>query len=218
MLRGRCWWKSSFYWKKIGRTWTNFQYISKFSAMRTAGGRCVRKWRFSKEETAFAGSKLFSGAFILYSVRNEQLGAMRQKMAIFKERNSVCRVHIFLMIMMMMISCWCCDDDASLSSISFLKSLIAQQPFCKMILTKLFFFWDRRINVILFFFRATGWKRKSEKTKNVWPKNAQPKTLWVPACLNASQGPFVTGVPLKFRHHWIKIVSKKWKRKILRTC
>ena len=102
ILRGRCWWKSSFYWKKIGRTWTNFQYISKFSAMRTAGGRCVRKWRFSKEETAFAGSKLFSGAFILYSVRNEQLGAMRQKMAIFKERNSVCRVNIFLMIMMMM--------------------------------------------------------------------------------------------------------------------
>ena len=53
----------------------------------------------------------------------------------------------FLMIMMMMISCWCCDDDASLSSIAFLKSLIAQQPFCKMILTKLFFCWDRRINV-----------------------------------------------------------------------
>ena len=93
-------------------------------------------------------SKCFSGAFILYSIRNEQLGAMRQKMAIFKERNSVCRVHIFLMIMMMMISCWCCDDDASLSSISFLKSLIAQQPFCKMILIKLFIFWDRRINVI----------------------------------------------------------------------
>ena len=138
ILRGRCWWKSSFYWKTIGRTWTNFQYISNFSAMRTAGGRCVRKWRFSKKETAFAGSKCFSGAFILYSVRNEQLGAMRQKMAIFKVRNSVCRVHIFLMIMMM-ISCWCCDDDASLSSISFLNSLIAQQPFCKMILTKLFF-------------------------------------------------------------------------------
>ena len=33
----------------------------------------------------------------------------------------------------------CCDDDdASLSSVSFLKSLIAQHPFCKMILIKLF--------------------------------------------------------------------------------
>ena len=41
------------------------------------------------------GSNCFSGAFILYSVRNEQLGAMRQKMAIFKVRNSVCKVHIF---------------------------------------------------------------------------------------------------------------------------
>ena len=32
-------------------------------------------------------------------------GAMRQEMAIFKGGNSVCRVHIFLMIMVMMISC-----------------------------------------------------------------------------------------------------------------
>ena len=63
ILRGRCWWKSSFYWKKIGRTWTNFHYISKFSAMRTAGGRCVRKWRFSKEETAFAGVQFFFRSF-----------------------------------------------------------------------------------------------------------------------------------------------------------
>ena len=36
-------------------------------------------------------SNCFSGAFIIYSVRNEQLGAMRQKMAIFKERNRVSR-------------------------------------------------------------------------------------------------------------------------------
>ena len=43
---------------------------------------------------------------------------------------------------------WCCDDDASLSSISLLKSLIAQHPFCKIILIKLLIFWDRRINVI----------------------------------------------------------------------
>jgi hypothetical protein len=46
--------------------------------------------------------QFFSGAFILYSVRNEQLGAMRQKIAIFKDRNSVCRIHICFMIMMMM--------------------------------------------------------------------------------------------------------------------
>ena len=81
----------------------NWSHMDKFSAMRTAGGRCVRKLRFPKEETAFAGSKCFSGVFISYSVRNEQLGAMRQKMAIFEERNSVCRVHIFLMLMMMMM-------------------------------------------------------------------------------------------------------------------
>ena len=31
-----------------------------------AGGRCVRKWRFSKEETAFGGYKHFSGALVLY--------------------------------------------------------------------------------------------------------------------------------------------------------
>ena len=73
---GRCWWKSSFYWRKIGRTWTNFNGTN------------------------------FN----------------------FK---------------------WCCDDDASSSSISFSKSLIAQHPFCKMIFIKLFIFWDRRINVIL---------------------------------------------------------------------
>ena len=94
----------------------------------TAGGWCVRKWRFSKRETAFAGYKFCSGAFILYSERNEQLGAMRRKMAIFKEGNSVCRVQLFfrsfhfifrkkwtaelenrlclMMMMMMMISCW----------------------------------------------------------------------------------------------------------------
>ena len=47
-----------------------------------AGGRCVRKWRFSNKETAFAGYNIFSGDFILYSERNEHLGAMRQKMAI----------------------------------------------------------------------------------------------------------------------------------------
>ena len=35
------------------------------------------------------------GDFILYSERNEQLGAMRQKMAIFEEGSSVCRVHFF---------------------------------------------------------------------------------------------------------------------------
>ena len=29
--------------------------------MRTAGGRCVRKLRFSKEETAFAGVLFFDG-------------------------------------------------------------------------------------------------------------------------------------------------------------
>ena len=54
-----------------------------------AGGRCVRKWRFSKKETAFAVVQFFSGAFILYSERNEQLGAMRQKVAIFKNGNNV---------------------------------------------------------------------------------------------------------------------------------
>ena len=40
------------------------------------------------------GTKCFSGALI-FSLRNEQLGAMRQKMAIFKVGNSVCRVHFF---------------------------------------------------------------------------------------------------------------------------
>ena len=33
--------------------------------------RCVRKWRFSEEETAFAGS-IFSGALILYSERIDE--------------------------------------------------------------------------------------------------------------------------------------------------
>ena len=32
-----------------------FSIYFKISAMRTAGGRCVRKWRFSKKKTAFAG-------------------------------------------------------------------------------------------------------------------------------------------------------------------
>ena len=41
------------------------------------------------------GVQFFSGAFILYSDRNEQLGAMRRKMAIFKLGNSVCRVQCF---------------------------------------------------------------------------------------------------------------------------
>ena len=35
--------------------------------------------------------------------------------------------------------------------------------------------------VLLSFFRATSWKRKSEKTKQAWPRNAQPKTLREPA-------------------------------------
>ena len=71
-----------------------FQEISFYIQKEMNGwGRCVGKWRFSMKETAFARSKLFSGTFILYSERNEQLGAMRQKMAIFKEGNSGCRVH-----------------------------------------------------------------------------------------------------------------------------
>ena len=40
-----------------------------------AGGRCVRKWRFSKKETAFAGGTFFSGAL--------------KKMPIFKNENAL---------------------------------------------------------------------------------------------------------------------------------
>ena len=40
-----------------------------------AGGRCVRKWRFSEKETAFAGYKFVSGAL--------------KKMAIFKKENAL---------------------------------------------------------------------------------------------------------------------------------
>ena len=35
-------------------------------------GRYVRKWRFSEEETAFAGGPFFSGALILYSERIDE--------------------------------------------------------------------------------------------------------------------------------------------------
>ena len=57
-----------------------------------AGGRCVRKWRFSKKKTASAGGTIFSEALILYS---DIGGTMQQKMSIFKEGNSVCRVQKF---------------------------------------------------------------------------------------------------------------------------
>ena len=162
-------------------------------------GANLKKMAISLAENALRFHYFFRSFHFIFS-KKWTAGGDASENGDFQRRKQRLQGPHFLMIMMMMISCWCCDDDASLSSISFLKSLIAQQPFCKMILTKLFFFWDRRINVILFFFRATGWKRKSEKTKNVWPKNAQSKMLWEPACLNASQGPFVTGVPL----------SRKW--------
>ena len=55
------------------------------------GGRCVRKSRFSKEETAFAGDAKISSS-ILMSFSMKDRGTMRQKMSIFKGRNSVCRV------------------------------------------------------------------------------------------------------------------------------
>ena len=48
-----------------------------------------------KQGNSVCRVQFVSGAFILYSERNEQLRAMRQKIAIFEEGNSVCRVHIF---------------------------------------------------------------------------------------------------------------------------
>ena len=58
------------------------------------GGDASENGDFQSRKQRLQGT-FFSGALILYSERNEQLGALRQKMAIFKDGNSVCRVHFF---------------------------------------------------------------------------------------------------------------------------
>ena len=47
---------------------TKFFQISFYLKKEISGGRCDRKWRFSKEETAFAGVQKFSD-FILSTQR-----------------------------------------------------------------------------------------------------------------------------------------------------
>ena len=88
----------------------NWSHMDKFSIY-FKNFRDANSWGAMRQEMAiFKGGnsvcrvQFVSGAFILYSVSNEQLGAMRQKMASFKERNNVCRIHIFY-DKMMMISC-----------------------------------------------------------------------------------------------------------------
>ena len=68
----------------------NWSHMDKFSLYFKIF-RDANSWGAMRQEMAIfkggnsvcRGSKFFLGAFILYSVRNEQLGAMRQKMAIF---------------------------------------------------------------------------------------------------------------------------------------
>ena len=66
-------------------------YLHKEFRAAELGGDASENGDFQRSKQRLEGT-LFSGDFILYSERNEQLGAMRQKMAIFKEGNSVCRV------------------------------------------------------------------------------------------------------------------------------
>ena len=71
-----------------------FNILQNFPRCEQLGGDASGNGDFQRRKQRLQG-QFVSGAFILYSVRNEQLGAMRQKMAIFKERNSVCRVQMF---------------------------------------------------------------------------------------------------------------------------
>ena len=69
---GRCWWKSSFYWGKISRTWPKIQYFKKF---------------LSRNDQILSTQRICQ----IYDVVKNLMGAMHQKIAIFKEENSVCR-------------------------------------------------------------------------------------------------------------------------------
>ena len=69
--------------------------FSDFLMGRQLGGDASENGDFQRGKQRLHGPKFFSGAFILYSERNTQLGAMRRKMAIFKAGNSVCRVQFF---------------------------------------------------------------------------------------------------------------------------
>ena len=62
ILRRRCWWKSSFYWKKIGRTWTKFQYINIFQTFprcEQLGGDASRNDDFQREKQRLQGPNVF---------------------------------------------------------------------------------------------------------------------------------------------------------------
>ena len=56
--------------------------FSDFLMGRQLGGDASENGDFQRGKQRLQGSNFFSGAFILYSERNEQLGAMRRKMAI----------------------------------------------------------------------------------------------------------------------------------------
>ena len=73
---GRCWWKSSFYWGKISRTWPKIQYFKNF---------------LSRNDQILSTQRICQ----IYDVVKNLMGAMHQKIAIFKEENSVCRVQNF---------------------------------------------------------------------------------------------------------------------------
>ena len=52
-----------------------------------AGGRCVRKWRFSKKETAFAGYKFFRNGEIIGGDASENGDFQRGKQRLQGRKN-----------------------------------------------------------------------------------------------------------------------------------
>ena len=80
-LWGRCWRNDRFWKSKI--TWPLIIFDKSKTNFEISWGRCDWKWRFSQKEIAFGMVQKFFSRFML--------GAMRLKMTIFKEENSVCR-------------------------------------------------------------------------------------------------------------------------------
>ena len=66
-----------------------FNIFQNFPRCEQLGGDASGNGDFQRRKQRLQGVQFFSGAFIIDSVRNEQLGAMRQKMAILKVGNSV---------------------------------------------------------------------------------------------------------------------------------
>ena len=81
-LWGRCWRNDRFWKSKI--TWPLIIFDKSKTNFEISWGRCDWKWRFSQKEIAFGMVQKFFSRFML--------GAMRLKMTIFIEGNSLCRV------------------------------------------------------------------------------------------------------------------------------